>query len=294
MEKWRIKQSPVVKEEFDNSVEYKQCIYDFINKMKHKHDLSAFYRNIKTLEIIPIDKFELPIQSASAGYNIDFNTIVYEEDRLNIDIMHELFHVATTKELDDRFISGFYQITDNNKTIGIGLNEGYTALMDERYFMDYDSNKLENSKNVYSIEKYICVLLEGLIGEEEMEDYYMDANLHDLVLEISEYSDRRSAHYFIQLVDKYYKERETKKHPNALTICRTYSKILYFIAECYLTKAKTLYNNRTISREDYETYVDYVKWLLDQNLHYHKIFRSRKMSKDFDGLNKTVENKIKK
>ena len=74
----------------------------------------------------------------------------------------------------------------------------------------------------------------------------------------------------------------------------TYSKIIYFIAECYLTKAKILYNNRTISREDYDTYVDYVKWLLDQNLHYHKIFRSRKMSKDFDGLNKTVENKIQK
>lgn len=65
------------------------------------------------------------------------NEILYKNGYLYSGIMHELFHASSTVKTNKEIKSGFLSIVkDKGKLLYrcLGLNEGYTALLDDRYF----------------------------------------------------------------------------------------------------------------------------------------------------------------
>jgi hypothetical protein len=289
----KIKESPTIKDEIDDINRYPKYVKEFVDIM-NKYDLSTLYNNLKTINIKPTegDRFHNP--KAAAEYDVINNVILYAKEHHLTNIMHELLHVSTRRQNDDgETFVGFMQINRYGHVIGEGLNEGYTSLMNERYFSKYDTSEDKVSQKVYSNTKYICEIIEVLLGKDVVEKYYMNADLYNLYLDIGFYSDRYSVTRFIRLVDILQRESETKSIPNVPLILKTYSKIIYFLSECFLTKFKLMKNKGLLTSTEYIECIEYVKWLLDNNISYFKVIKSRKMSKNFNKLENMVDEKIK-
>ena len=289
----KIKKSPMIKEELDNEY-YPEFVLDFIYKMKDRFDLSIFYKNIKDADFKPVNESEMERPYAGAEYDVMSNVVHYIPRTMKDNIMHELLHMATCIETTDGAISGFMQVRNDGYGIGLGLNEGYTELMDNRYFLDYSENKIKDLNYVYTTSKYICSILEYLLGKEHMEDLYMHADLLTLYKELSEYSSPRRAYNFITRFDRLHIEADTKLHPNILLVNKLYEQTIMFLSECFITKFKMMNNDGELSDEEYEQALGFVKYIMDQNLTFHKIIKSRKLSKYIGPLQAKVNIKMNK
>ena len=154
-----------------------------------KEELELFYRNIKSINFkelqLKIDD-EFNFEGIPAIYLPTKNEIVYYDIFLEDAIYHELFHVASTINVNKEYAaSGFHHIYENSRigyNISDKINEGYTELLKQRYFgMSLQSEK------TYSREKNIVSYLEKIIGKEKMESLYLTANLDGLILEMQKY-----------------------------------------------------------------------------------------------------------
>ena len=290
---FKIKKTPIITAELEDK-EYPFFIKDFINEFKDKYDLSIFYNNIKDIELIPIDFNLMENKYATGEYDIFSNRIHYDPNMVRDAIMHELLHIATRIRLKDGAIAGFMQVNEEEYGIGIGLNEGYTALMDDRYFIDYSDNKRTDANHVYPTSKYICTILEYLLGKEHMEDLFMHSDLHTLFEELSQYSSPKRTYNFIINFDKLSLESDCKMHPNILKVRKYYEYIIMYLAECFITKFQIMYSNKELSKEEYEQCLGFVRYFMDQNLNIHKISLTRKLSKYINPLEDKVINKLNK
>lgn len=288
----KIKKTPVITDEYVED-KYPYFIRDFIKTMDN-YNLSIFYHNIKDIRLVATSKKNMKNKNAGAEYDIYSNTIHYTPSRVKADIMHELLHAATRVELEDGRIAGFMQVLNNGIGIGLGINEGYTALMDDRYFIDYDEEKKNEVDYVYPTSKYICALLDYLLGQEHMEELYMNADLLTLFKELSEYSSPRKTYNFLIRFDNLHMEADKNMHPNFLKVNKLYEEIIFYLAECFLTKYKYMYINKEITDEEYEKSLAFIEFFMDQTLTYYKILKSRKMSKYLPTLQEKVDIKIKK
>ena len=287
-----IVESPKIEDSIDDIDTYPDYIKSFIDIMKD-FDLSKFYLNIKDLEITPVEKNETSIYDAGAEYDFFANVIRYNRNKLKDKIMHELLHVATRVELDDRINVGFLQTLNSGYGIGIGLNEGYTSLMDDRYFKEYSNKTDEEINNIYPTEKYICRLLDLLIGEGKMEDYYMNADLYGLYNELASLSNIKETSDFIVNVDKLHDEMNRKPIHNYRNILITYPKIMYYLSKCFLYRFKEELHYGKINNDQYNKCVEFVKKLLDDRISCYHIIKSRRQSKYFDMMEKSVNTRIK-
>jgi hypothetical protein len=208
--------------------------------------------------------------------------------------MHELFHTSTRIRTKERVYCGFMQILEDGYGLGNGLNEGYTELMDNRYFLDYDVEKKKEIDKIYPLSKYVCNMLEYLLGQEHMEELYMNADLAGLYKELSFYSSPRKAYEFIIRVDRLFTEGDIKTIPNIFNVIDLYDNILFFISECFLTKFRMMYINKELNDEEYERCLGFVKFIMDKNLTYFKVINSRKLTRYYDKLNNKVIEKVNK
>lgn len=152
---------------------------DTITTEFKKKDLKIFYTNINKLTIEINDKLE-EINS-TAQYSITNNKIEFVSDYED-SIFHELFHMTSTILSQKETRSGFYKsyaLVDNRTYIGLGLNEGYTDLLANRYF---------GSKIFYVSEADIAETVELLIGKEKMEKLYLNADQDGLLNELTKYA----------------------------------------------------------------------------------------------------------
>ena len=278
-----IKKAPIIIDNIDFIEEYPDYIKDFIDRMEGKN-LNNFYHNIKDIDIIPVNKNETNLPHSAAEYDVAKNLIQYRKGSLKKNIMHELLHVASRIELKDRILCGFMQVDNQGYGIGVGLNEGYTALMDDRYFLDYEESKINEFSKVYKMSKYICGLLEMLVGREEMERMYLDADLHSLFKELRYYSSSAKAYEFIINMDKLFNEADIKSIPNIRNVMILYNKIIYFLSECFLTRFNMLLDEKIINDEEYNKEFEFVRDLLDDPIVYFRVIKSRKMGKYIDKL----------
>ena len=292
MEKFIIKKAPEIKEELDDIEDYPQYIQDFIRTLKDKH-LDYFYHNIKELEIFEVRKHSLTIREAEADYNVMENVIEYVPGSLRSNIMHELLHVSSRVELRDRILCGFMQVLNDGYGIGTGINEGYTALMDDRYFIGYDEKKYEESKTIYASSKHICRILDILLGEKNMEDMYMNADLYGLYNQLANYSSEKKAYNFIINMDIFFKEADVKSIPNVKKVLEGYKRIIYFLSECFMTRFNMQLQNKEITKEEYNKMVDYVKYLLDNQMVYFKVIKSKKMGSYINHLENVAKKNLK-
>jgi len=165
--------------------------------------LDNFYANINSLDVKKVSSsIEMPDPTMAASYELFDNQLLYIDGMYLYTIDHELLHLASRVETDKYIHCGFCQLDKETETsFGIGLDEGYTVILDERYFKDRIPGKAEYIKKTYPITRLLSANLEDLLGQEIMEKYYFDADLGSLIDEMTKYCPIQRCIQFIADLD---------------------------------------------------------------------------------------------
>jgi hypothetical protein len=170
-------------------------------------------------------------------YNSEFNCIVLEryddpdfDEDVNQTLLHELFHMASTKKIGDTLVTGL----EIPGEIGFALNEGYTELLTKKYF----SNKKVSDKN-----SFLAAGIESIVGSEKMQEFFINANFNGLVMELSKYSSREDVLKLIYAMDNY---------NGAIYNSKLYRNIVHEIARMNAVKLRESYDNQEITKEEFE------------------------------------------
>ena len=165
--------------------EYINKFINFINTNPNI-DLKLFYQNLKSLIIEEKRTFNqlFFIKSLTKGHydGYDNKIVVLEEDNF-YSIYHELLHCASRRIIENEMNVGFHKFSVNETNgkiifnMGKSLNEGYTTLLEKRYFGCIEHTQ----KRGYVIEEFISLMLEKIVGKEVMEKLYFTADLDGLI-----------------------------------------------------------------------------------------------------------------
>ena len=187
-----------------NNCEGKEFLIEAIDKLEEAfagRNLVYFHNNIKNLKfktkLSKVDKFF--DKSMIGSYNPVKNTIQIDPSNTSRALSHELLHLASTTKDFSRVYTGFAQ-RRNIAYFGYGLNEGYTELLNNRYFLDKKST-------IYYAEQLYAQGIEKLVGRQQMEYYYFIGELS----------------YLYQDLKKYYSDEEIQKLIVSLDIINDYS-----------------------------------------------------------------------
>lgn len=220
--------------------EFGLCILDFANFIIDNFDeknLINFYNNINNLQVIKLNEKEqhkfLDI-GVGASYNTYRNTIKIGEHDYS-SIYHELFHMASAFFKDGTYYSGFRQ-----PNLGVGINEGYTQLLTERYF-----GKEIGTRRSYQYEVSIAKQLEKIVEKEKMESLYLNSNLRGLILELSNYSSEESIIEFILDVDLLLTANKGSKIKKSI-IEEKLKSVNEFLCNAYFSKLKQKLDNKEL------------------------------------------------
>lgn len=231
------------KNEYDYTVaenDFKSYIVNFIKILEANFDyetLSHLYSNISSLDIKVsllsnkniLNKIVAP--NVLATYSPGKNKIVFN-GKTNVDnsIYHELFHMATSfKTKEFRFVGFSQQFLKGNiiEKYGIGICEGYTDLLSNRYF---------DKIIAYDIEAEIVEQIENIVGRKVMEKLYLRADLKSLIAELSKYSSLEEINDFINNVDMICLNKYINK--NKVLMNLTANKILGFMYNLFMNRYK--------------------------------------------------------
>lgn len=215
----------------------------YIKKENPNINLDLLFENLKTLTIkekFNFNKFILFKSIIKASYDPKENTIYLLKDNYINSIYHELLHCATKTTHNEITLVGFSQ-SRNGIEIGRGINEGYTALLEKRYF---------NVKSKYEMEKYIASLLEKIIGKEKMENLYFNADLDNVIEELKKFISEEDAIIFITYLDEISNKLKFSKPIEDVN--KKISFISKFLISCYSKKIYKLYVDNLISFDDFK------------------------------------------
>lgn len=143
---------------------------DFVNRIQAKGiDITNFIKRYESIQIVYDNETD------NTSYNVVTNRININPSSTDDDINHEFLHILSTKESDDLITSGFYQIEiDTGITRFVGINEGYTEVINQRFFPEFKERKS------YILLKMIAYRLEILCGEDNMLNAYLNGNFNDI------------------------------------------------------------------------------------------------------------------
>ena len=125
---------------------------------------------------------------------------------------------------------------------GCGLNEGYTELLNKRYF-----SKCKKDRGAYPEQQFIALGIEEIVGRERMESLYFDADLEGLVKELSQYASVEEIHELLRVIDECHKndgKNDFKYKANA-AVARV------MIANIKNRNDEKLYSESKITEEEY-------------------------------------------
>lgn len=208
---------------------------------------SFFYHNVRTLKIDrheSLSKYKVFI----ANYNPIKNVINITDEK---SFPHELNHMSSSYYDGDDY-SGLSQ-----NGLGIGINEGYTELLTERYYFHGDS---------YPVERKIANNLEKITEKDKMEECYYTANLYDFVEELKQYDSEENVLNFLNCVDI------ISDLVDNYVLCRLYYHMLIkcmkkanlYLLKWYAIKQKRLLENNLISdKQCYSNIIKYSKRLIE-------------------------------
>ncbi len=240
-------------------------------------NLDYFFHNEKTLKIYPM--FVNDKKVVKAAYHLINNQIITPIGDYSEEITHELTHMATTyfdKE-KNKVYSGFHQVDLNkNMQVGVGLNEGYTALFDLRNFADYTGNNGKYKNTVYPIIRPVADYMEMIISRSDMEKAFFNADLKYIKDFLSLLMGEELALSFLYSLDALYHAMENGR--KRLIIAKfIYEEIQLFCAEAYYTKITDMYRAGTLSQSDYKYFLDVPKMILMDRI---KLFGKINLTKD--------------
>lgn len=213
---------------------------DFFNKRLEKYHLTFLKNSILKTIIYFLDL----LYPVGGVYNIEENKINVLNENYSEVIYHELFHMSSSIIQNEVLYSGFNQIFISDSQmydIGKGLNEGYTQLLTERYFKDY------NILHAYTIEVFFAFQLERIIGKEKMENLYFQNDLQGLINELKQYAKEELILKFIADLDDL---NEIIHTPSLIStekekkiINNKFRFISIFLISCYVEKLQLIEEN---------------------------------------------------
>ena len=261
-----------------NAEIFKQIMILFLNTMIDNcknFDFEKFNENFKITIFTIKNKEKTKNVSGIVGRRIyellgkKYTHLYYRIDSFKI-ATHELFHLSTP---------GFRDLNDSFR--GQGLNEGYTELLNRRYFnIQFD--------NPYIIETKIAQLLEKILGTDVMEKAYFEANFDLIINELSIYMDLKDINEFRDNIDCinrlkldiYDKDFRIKKEK-----VQNYTNLVYkFLFQLFIKKIGALDSNDYedfISEFSYDDFCDVAQYNLSDGSSY---FINSFDSNDKDGL----------
>ena len=223
----------------------------FYNVLKPSNlDLTLFKKNITQVKVIENNN----VSFHASMYNPLLNELVISRNHYQETIMHELFHVSSSYINYNNNIcyTGFTQ--KNIKTyqeIGRGLTEGYTALLDERYFKDYTDNKESLLKETYKLTKTVVLELEMIVGREAMEYYYSTCDIYSLIKCLASLTNLKETLSFIRNIDNMFKWGDNMRYSNPLFAIHYYEKCRLYLIKLCLSLFTKNYQEGYISTSDY-------------------------------------------
>ena len=301
----RIKDRPEIPIDFDCEIKHDELgvLRDFEAALKDSASLVLFYKNCNTLEFEG-NNDELNAEYHMAEYDITLNKIFYNPKLFKDAIMHELFHVASSVVVGNRVYTGFSQVDlETGEVFGIGCNEGLTCLLDDKYFKDYTETKGENLRYSYHILKKIMEYIPILFGDEEVEFYYMTANLPKFLDMLIRYVDGNKALSFIMALDNIHGCARTEMEKGYLGPIAT--KILFdnyryamdVVGEMYMTAVFMQYYENKISGEELDECLCNINHMINSQLRctYLPFIKSKKYKEEeLEAFNLQVEKKVVK
>ena len=181
-----------------------QSYFDFfMNRFKECFTTEQTRQMLYRLKRLTIERKPETIQKLQryvslGGYNSYYNKLVIRtfpnglfKELLFDTIMHELLHMASTRNTKKGHLTGF----ELQSGIGKTLNEGYTEYVREKYFSD--RNYIETTDWRVMVVKG----LEYLVGEKHMENHYFDADLFGLLHSLEPYSTKEDLMKLVFLMD---------------------------------------------------------------------------------------------
>ncbi len=233
--------------------EFIHAVIHFDETIRHfmpHYDLTNFYNNVKTLKI-GTDKlnkknlFLLPKFIIEGCYSTTDNYILLNEDYNLITLYHELFHVSNNIIDENKKEFGGFEQQYKEDVIGVSLNEGYTELLNKRYFCTSD----DLSKTSYLLEVNIVSLLEDIVGKEKMETLYSKSDFYGLIEYLKQYKSEEEIFKFINDSDCLLDYNKKKFDINSNEIQQIIDDIIIFLSECYTLKLKGDLENKQISND---------------------------------------------
>lgn len=202
-------------------------------KVKDAEKVSDIFRNIKVINFINIFRNHGLLAGA---YIPDDNSIQYIKGSNSKRVLfHELFHLSSAFPVvqDETRYSGFVQVK-NGKIIGESLNEGFTELLNMTYF--FGPYKQVSS---YKYSTQIADGIRSIVGKENMEHYYFNANLKGLVDHLKDYSSEEEVNAFITKTDivHNYILRRNLNQSSLNTICDIARDVNDFILKTAVSKS---------------------------------------------------------
>lgn len=120
--------------------------------------------------------------------------------------------------------------------VGIGLNEGYTEVLSNRYVVD--KKLIVNGKDTgYKYQRAVAELVELIVGRDKMINMYFHGDLEGLIKELSRYQDEMKVKEFILDLDTITKTRRDKTIiEKANMINNLYNKVNIFLYDAFSNK----------------------------------------------------------
>lgn len=224
-------------------------------------NLSSLYKNIQTLSIIEKPKtikeklLEFFSIKEAGHYSQKSNCIRIHtkkdisEDYYDSTKTHELIHMATTRKDGDIYLCGFNQYK-YPIDFARGLNEGYTELINRRYFS-------RRGAGSYQELQPIAAQIEKLVGRKQMEKFFFSNDLDGLITSMEKYTSRESVLRLIQKMDYIYKC--IGKPGEKLIQSKLCREAIVDIANMNLNRFKQDFESGKISEEEYSARLFYLE-----------------------------------
>ncbi|MBR6690122.1 MAG: hypothetical protein IKL65_02195 [Bacilli bacterium] len=265
----KIKKQPLGNE----LIKFRKKLY----KIFKSENLNLLNNNIKSLKvkIKYIAPEILLLKFVSGKYLFQKNKIEIIKYFKEGTTKHEFFHMASTfyhKEAMLAF-SGFEQINYLKKEIvGLGLNEGYTELLTDRYF----NEQAEYVSYSYDVCKFFAEKLEEIVGKKEMEKFYLNADLLGLCKYLTNFDELEHIMSFIVYLD-YLVKHASLHNPKKFKNC--YELIECYLAKWYISKKQQELDKNIIDKETFDIEIkNYVNSLGNKDLYIENYVKQKEYS----------------
>lgn len=265
--------------------------YDDLNKNRKK-DMTIFLHNLETVKLKRVPESHGITYSTAAQYNIDENIIeILKIDKFYDSIDHELLHLASCiVDKNGNIFSGFSQ-RRGDALVGLGLDEGYTALLDDRYFLHRTERKEKNNHLIYPFVKTLARRVEEFIGTEEMEDFYFTADLLSIVKKLSYYTSLDETIEFLKNMDYILLNYEQAQFSNIFLVFKKYSECMLFIVEAWVYRIAEGYINGQMNNKEYLNFLKMARHILSYRISIG-LLKPINIDKYFPKIEKKVAKKL--